>query len=445
MVKTDWQVHFERVAEDLFGRLGEGEHLSLSLSGEDSQFIRVNGARVRQTGQVSDARLSMELIHDERRCSGSLTLSGDGSEDAILAREELQRLREEVRQLPRDPYIVMPVGGLRSDSRHAGQLPELERAADVLLPAMQGADLTGIYAGGRIWRGQANSAGSRHGFVSDSFSMDYSLLDPEERMVKGTYAGSEWDDEAWSDHVAQSARQLSQLDKPLQRIEPGRYRCFIASAGVADLLGMFSWHGLSEADMQTGESAFLRMREEGLSLSPKFSLAEDFRNGLHPRFNDIGELAPEHLDLIREGQLVHTLVSSRTAREFGVESNHADEGEYLRSPVMATGDLPEADVLKALDTGVYLSNLHYLNWSDVAGGRITGMTRYACFWVEKGEIVGPIANMRFDDSFYHFFGEQLEAVTEEARVNPEVGSYGGRSLGATVCPGILLSEFALTL
>ncbi len=112
---------------------------------------------------------------------------------------------------------------------------------------------------------------------------------------------------------------------------------------------------------------------------------------------------------------------------------------------MATGDLPEADVLKALDTGVYLSNLHYLNWSDVAGGRITGMTRYACFWVEKGEIVGPIANMRFDDSFYHFFGEQLEAVTEEARVNPEVGSYGGRSLGATVCPGILLSEFALTL
>ena len=31
-------------------------------------------------------------------------------------------------------------------------------------------------------------------------------------------------------------------------------------------------------------------------------------------------------------------------------------------------------------------NLHYLNWSDNIGGRITGMTRYACFWVENGEI-----------------------------------------------------------
>mgnify|MGYP007051336891 CR=1 len=120
-----------------------------------------------------------------------------------------------------------------------------------------------------------------------------------------------------------------------------------------------------------------------------------------------GEVAPELIELIREGELVNTLVSSRSAREFGVESNFATEDEGLRSPVMAAGDLPESEVLQALGTGVYLSNLHYLNWSDVAGGRITGRTRYACFWVENGEIAGPIENMRFDDSFYHFFGEHL--------------------------------------
>ncbi len=40
-------------------------------------------------------------------------------------------------------------------------------------------------------------------------------------------------------------------------------------------------------------------------------------------------------------------------------------------------------------------------------GEITGMTRYACFWVEKGEIVAPIENLRFDDYLYRFLGEGL--------------------------------------
>ena len=74
---------------------------------------------------------------------------------------------------------------------------------------------------------------------------------------------------------------------------------------------------------------------------------------------------------------------------------------------MASGQLNQEDVVKEIEKGLYLSNIHYLNWSDNAGGRITGLTRYACFWVEGGEIVAPIETMRFDDSFYRFFGNKL--------------------------------------
>jgi predicted Zn-dependent protease len=445
VVKADLETRFNRLADALFAALSANESLALSLSGEASQFIRINGACVRQTGLVDDLRLSLNLITGERQCSGSITLVGDEAGDRDRALLELQRLREEAAQLPADPYIVAPVGGRQSHGVRHGRLLDNARAAGQLVAPMQGADLTGIYAAGRIYRAHANSAGSRHWFETDSYTMDYSLLNPQERMVKSTLAGVDWSDADWAANLADSATKLALLERPSRRIEPGQYRCYIAPAGVADILGMFSWHGLGEADMQTGESAFLRMRQEGVKLSPKFSLSEDFREGRVPRFNDHGEVAPELIELIRAGELVNTLVSSRSAREFGVESNFAAEDEGLRSPVMAAGDLPESEVLQALGTGVYLSNLHYLNWSDVAGGRITGMTRYACFWVENGEIAGPIENMRFDDSFYHFFGEQLEAVTRERQVIPEVGSYGERDLGAVVCPGILLESFALTL
>ena len=112
---------------------------------------------------------------------------------------------------------------------------------------------------------------------------------------------------------------------------------------------------------------------------------------------------------------------------------------------MEPGNLNQENVTKEIDRGLYLSNIHYLNWSDNAGGRITGLTRYACFWVENGEIVAPIETMRFDDSFYRFFGEKLVDVEDKVTVVPEVSTYGQRSLGATTCPGILVDSFALTL
>ena len=39
-----------------------------------------------------------------------------------------------------------------------------------------------------------------------------------------------------------------------------------------------------------------------------------------------------------------------------------------------------------------------------AGGALTGMTRFATFWVEDGRIQGPVGTMRFDDSLYDFLG-----------------------------------------
>jgi predicted Zn-dependent protease len=58
-----------------------------------------------------------------------------------------------------------------------------------------------------------------------------------------------------------------------------------------------------------------------------------------------------------------------------------------------------------------------LNWSDQSGGRITGMTRYAFFWVENSEFIAPIENLRFDDSIYDFLGEKLEAFTDSRELS----------------------------
>ena len=436
---------FSRLSAAVMAELQDGEHLGLSCGGENSLFIRFNQARVRQSGTVEEASLGFNLILGRRRVTSSINLTGEFASDLAAAREELSRLRAEVVQLPDDPYLVIPQSREVSMESHQGLLLGAAASVEALLPPMQGADLAGIWASGRMYKGSANSAGGRHWFATDSYSLDFSLITPQEKMLKATFAGSKWDQSEYEAFMQDAMHKTELMKKPALRIEPGAYRTFIASAGLADILRMFSWHGLSEAAIQQGESAFGKMRNQGAMLSPLFSLAEDFSNGMVPRFNDNGEMAPERIELIARGRLENTLVSSRSAKDYDVASNFAAEGEDLRSPSMATGELQEEEILAALGTGVYLSNLHYLNWSDMIGGGITGMTRYACFWVEDGEIKGPIDNMRFDDSIYRFLGDNLEAVTATARVNPEVGTYDGREFSAVTCPGILLSSFALTL
>ena len=436
---------FNQLSEKLLKSLDADEHMKVSIDGENSQFVRFSQSKVRQAGLVDDTSLSISLIKDGRTCSGSFTLTGNSETDEKTAYMELERMREEVVSLPKDPFVVLPEDTGSSREDHNGSLLSQENAVSALSPAMQGVDLAGIWASGRIFTGNANSAGQKHWFATDTFSLDYSLITPDERMVKGTYAGSQWDQTEYEKNMTSSIAKLRMMDKPGKKIKPGAYRTYIAPAGVADIVGMFSWGGVGEASIQQGDSSLCRMRQNDVKMSPCFTLSEDFTSGMVPRFNYNGELAPEKLDLILSGSLHNTLISSRTAKEYGVKSNFAGEREAMRSPLLAPGDLNEDDVVQSLDTGIYLSNLHYLNWSDRPGGRITGMTPYACFWVENGEVVAPIENMRFDDSIYNFFGGNLESVTDKSHLHPTVQTYEGRELGGVSCPGILLKSFELTL
>ena len=107
--------------------------------------------------------------------------------------------------------------------------------------------------------------------------------------------------------------------------------------------------------------------------------------------------------------------------------------------------MPTAEVLKVLDTGVWIGNLWYLNYSDRAAGRMTGMTRFATFWVENGEIVAPVNVMRFDDTIHRMLGSELEALTSEKDLLLSASSYYNRSTASSNLPGALLNDFAFTL
>ncbi len=151
------------------------------------------------------------------------------------------------------------------------------------------------------------------------------------------------------------------------------------------------------------------------------------------------------MPLVSDGALVGSLVSPRTAREFGLAANGANGAEMPESLAMAGGTLAIDDALAALGTGLAIGNLHYLNYSDRPACRITGMTRFATFWVENGKVVAPVDVLRFDDTVYRLLGANLEALTAETEFILDAGTYQSRQLASVRLPGALVSEMAFTL
>ena len=436
---------FKSLSKQLFSLLNKDEVLTLSCTGEKSQFIRLNNAKIRQTGLVDDADIQLKLIANNRTCSGSFTVSGNSGIDLSRGKYEIERMRLESKEILEDPYIVMPSDRTSTHEIKSANGLSFENAVEALMPAVQGIDFVGILANGRMFRGNSNSLGQEHWFETESFCLDYSLVTKNHQMVKGTFSGTDWDQDQYNKYLQNSKRKLELMELNPVNVNTGEYRTWFEPAAVSDFIDMFSWNGISEASIQQGCSGFGKMRHDDVRLSPHFSVSEDFSTGMVPKFNSYGEVSPSIVPIIKEGELVNTLVSSRTAAEYKQTTNYAEPGEFLRSPKMEAGSLQQEDVLKALDTGLYLSNIHYLNWSDNPGGRITGLTRYACFWVKNGEIEGPINTMRFDDTFYKYFGNSLEHVGKDTEFIPNTSTYGNREIGGTICPGILANSFALTL
>ncbi len=450
--------YFESLCQDLFKQLNGDEAATVSLTAEDSEFVRLNHAKVRQTGLVQDAKFAVKYYNRQnsnssghtRELECAFSLTGNREVDGEGLKNRLAFCRKEIQGLPVQPFSQWPVASVgaatassRSVTEKKGQLLPRGKVVETLIKTDK--DLTGIYQAGQQVRAAASSAGLYHFFSNENYNFDFSLIHPNERAVKCEVAGTAFDVSAYEKELERAEKQLELLAKPGKKLAKGDYRVFMAPSAVAELVHMFSWGAVSEAAMRQGECALRKLKEGTESFSPKFSLIEDFRQVEVPRFNSQGELAPESLPLILEGKLQNLWRSARTAKEYGVVANGAVDGEGLRAPVVGAGSLSIDDAYRDLGTGVYLSNLHYLNWSDQVAARVTGLTRYACLWVENGVPVCPIETMRWDDTLFRLLGSELLDFTKEQSMNPTSQSYEFRAVGGLKAPGALIRSMHFTL
>ena len=435
---------FKALVQWLGDAIRPPEQFTLGYDAEASEFIRFNKGKVRQAGLVQQASLSLKLINDGRHADVSLTLAGELEVDSQRLADALQQLRETLPMLPADPYLLLNPQPWHSDNVQGRPLPDTARVLEEIRSACEGVDLVGFYASGPISYGYASSEGAFGWHQANSFNFDWSLFHSNGQAVKASYAGADWDSERFARRMQLAREQLGFLDRPLHALAPGEYRAYLAPAALEEVMSMLCWGGFSAQALASKSSPLQKLYAGDTQLSPLVSFDEQVSQSLSPAFS--GEGYPrQDLSLVKHGKAEQQLVSSRSAAEYGLEVNGAPEHEAPSALAMAAGTLEQADILEQLGTGLYISNLWYLNYSDQPAARLTGMTRFATFWVENGEIKAPVNTMRFDDSVYSLLGSQLEALTVERELLLSASTYDQRQTASNLLPGALVKKLTLTL
>ncbi len=439
------QDRFHDLARHIQSRLQEGEEYLAEFGAEESDFARFNNAKVRQAGRVTQQSISIELVRGNRHSSAGITLGNDPATDRARCDAAIEELRGRLPHLPEDPHLLISREVHDTETHGPDETPDAGATLTRVLDAATGREFVGIWASGGIYSGFANSFGQRNWFSSHTFNLDWSLYHRADKAVKCSYAGFSWDDAEFQRRLDSALGQLEILAREPKTIQPGKYRVYLSPDALSEIIGMLSWNGLGLKSHRTKQTMLIKMVTEGLKLHPSVTLRENTKDGVAQNFQSMGFIKPDSVTMIEKGAYKDCLVSPRSAKEYGVPTNGANSYEAPESVEMDAGEIPQEEIVARLGTGILVNNLWYLNFSDRTSCRMTGMTRFATFWVENGRIVAPLNVMRFDESIYRALGEKLVGLTRERSFILDASTYYQRSTGSARLPGALIEDFTFTL
>ena len=385
----------------------------------------------------------LDLVNGRRHAEVSMDLVGQHEQDLNQLLTTLNTLRHRLNFLPEDPYLAFSTEVNHSEYHHDSERISSHEATEQILRLADGMDLVGIFANGSQYSGFANSIGQRNWHSTTNFNFDWSCYHAADKAIKGRYAGFDWQQDELLTKLESIKQQLTIVAKPPKTIKPGRYRAYLAPSAVSEILGLLSWGGFGLKSHRTKSTPLIQMLEQDRTLATSITLHENHARGLAPMFTRAGFIKPNQVNLIEHGRYQNCLVNSRSAVEYHSVTNA--DSEYPDSLDLAAGHLPSESILSELDTGLFIGNLWYLNFSDRNACQLTGMTRFACFWVEGGDIQAPVNVMRFDDSAYELLGTNLVGLTRERELIFDCSSYGSRSNSSVELPGALVKSMRFTL
>jgi predicted Zn-dependent protease len=411
------------------------DDVRVNIEASERAFLRYAVNEVTTSGQITDAATEVTCAIGQKHAS--VTIHGVRGADVAAA---AKRALELARVAPDDPEFVPSPGPATMKPVMTGWSEALVSADDraaLVADGIAEAKKQQLVSYGFVEHGrQSTVTATRRGFFGIHHQTGADLTTTA-RTASGD--GSGW---ACTGAVAfkdldlvaatRTACEKASRSRAAKPLDPGVYPVVLEPAAVAGLLNM----PLEQRSADEGRSVFSKPgggSRVGEKMFGTLTMRSDPWNALVPSepFDDEGLPRPP-ITWIENGVLKKLHMS----RYWGKKTNRPADARYRT--MVPTGLRTESmDALIAgLERGLLVTRFWYIRAIEPQTTTVTGLTRDGVFLVEKGKIVGPVNNFRFNQSIVQMFAD-AEAYSAPVRVTFEGG-------GALLAPAIRCKAFRMS-
>jgi PmbA protein len=400
--------------------------------------------RIHQSTWSEDVAVRVRVVVDGNRV-GVATVH-DPAPDAALA--AARRARALAAGMPPDPGYPglpgpadYPAGG-RHDPATAAAEPATRAGlvAGVVRRLPAGMAAAGACETAELELAVANSRGVR---AADATTLaSFSVL-----ATDGAGGGTGWAEAAEPalgdldvPALGERAADKAARGRRPRDLAPGAYRVVLEPNAVATMVQFLGYLGFGAKAYDEGRS-FLVGRLGQRVCSPLVTITDDALDpgAIGARF-DFEGVPKRRVTLVDEGVAASLVYDFRSAAQHGVEpTGHglpapSSEGAYPLNLSLLPGRTPQAELVAGLERGLLVTRFHYTNVVNLMATTITGMTRDGTFWVEDGQVVGAVRNLRFTQSI-------LDALDAVRAVGAETELAGESFFGTARAPALAIDRF----
>ncbi len=224
-------------------------------------------------------------------------------------------------------------------------------------------------------------------------------------------------------------------------LAPGDYEVVLEPKAVAEALLFPAYLGFNGKAHAEGTS-FVRLGDQQWDES--IDIADDATDPRALGLAFDAEGTPKRrVELVRAGRSVGLVHDRRSARRAGVEpTGHsvgsASFGAFPSDLFLASGSLGVDELVAGVGRGLLVTDLWYNRIVDPRTQVVTGLTRNGLYLVEDGEVVAPVANLRFTQSIVGAFGPgRVRSLGDDAQLVPNEG-------GVFHVPSVHLASWTFT-
>jgi predicted Zn-dependent protease len=228
-------------------------------------------------------------------------------------------------------------------------------------------------------------------------------------------------------------------------LAPGDYEVVLSPSCVADVLMFLARDGFSGRRVNEGRS-FARVGEAQFDRG--VNIAEDATDTLSPSLPfDVEGTPRRRTELVVAGVTSGVLHDRRSAAAAGTTSTgNATPGSIMWGPMVSDLRLAPGeggtigDLTAGMRRGLLVGDFWYTRILDPRTTVVTGLTRNGAWLVENGEIVRPVRNLRFTQSYLDALGPG-RVLGVGAELGTTIDRYSG---GLYAVPPLRLASWHFT-